>query len=121
MGELAPGVTRFRFRKSVDVEAEADRLARLYRDVGLAFAEAIADYDSLLPLLRQRIDSLGAYPERYASCLHIMGRDEEAVVFVNSFLATHHSYFESFATPFLEMLGQRNPDTRGGAERHSRL
>lgn len=104
MGEFVPDVPAFQFTRAADVRSEADRLARLYATVGLEFAKAIADYDSLLPLLRERIDMHGAYPERYASCLYLMGRKAEARAFVEKFLALHRDYFEGFALPFLGML-----------------
>lgn len=104
MGELVPNVTAFEFTRETDVEAEAERLAKLYATVGVAFAETIANYDDLLPLLRSRIDMLGAYPERVASCLYLMGRKAEARTFTEEFLVGHRDYFEGFAVPFLEML-----------------
>lgn len=106
LGELTPDVRVFRFDRSTDIGSEAARLARLYATVGLAFAKAISDYESLLPLLRQRIDMLGAYPERYACCLYLMERKEEARAFVKDFLPSHRSYFEGFSTPFLRLLDE---------------
>jgi hypothetical protein len=108
MGELAPDIPAFQFTWATDVESEARRLARLYATVGLEFAKAIADYESLLPLLKQRIDMLGAYPERYASCLFLMGRKAESRAFVEKFLPLHRDYFEGFAIPFLKMLDQES-------------
>jgi hypothetical protein len=104
MGELAPHVPAFEFTLSTDVPTEARRLAQLYATVGLEFAKAIADYESLLPLLRERIDMLGAYPERVASCLYLMGRKADARKFVEEFLPAHQDYFAGFATPFLRKL-----------------
>lgn len=104
MGELVPDVPAFQFTPSTDVPSEARRLARLYATVGLEFAKAIADWESLLPLLKERIDMLGAYPERYASCLYLMGRKAEARAFVERFLPRQRDYFEGFAIPFLQML-----------------
>lgn len=115
MGELAPDVPVFRFTRSTNIASETMRLTRLYATVGLEFAKAIADYDSLLPLLKQRIDRLGAYPEKYASCLFLMGRKVEARAFVSEFLPAHRDYFEGFAIPFLRMLDEeentRTPST----------
>lgn len=116
MGELAPDVPAFQFTRSTDVPSEARRLARLYATVGLEFAKAIADYDSLLPLLKERIDMLGAYPERYASCLYLMGRAPEARAFVSEFLPKHPDYFEGFAIPFLRMLNESEAGLKDGED-----
>lgn len=104
MGELAPKESIFRFTRQSDVAGEADRLARLYADVGLPYALSISTYERLLPLLRERVPMLGAYPERVASCLYLMGRKEEARSFAEEFLQDHRDYFEGFAVPFLKML-----------------
>ena len=103
MGELAPKEAIFRFTRQTDVAAEAKRLARLYADVGLSYALSIGTYERLLPLLQERVPMLGAYPERVASCLYLMGRKEEARSFVEEFLQDHRDYFEGFAVPFLRM------------------
>ncbi len=103
MGELTPKEQAFRFTRQTDVAEEAARLARLYADVGLSYALSIGTYELLLPLLRDRVPMLGAYPERVASCLHLMGRKDEARSFVEEFLKEHRDYFEGFAVPFLKM------------------
>lgn len=104
LGELAPKERIFRFTRHTDIAAEADRLARLYLDAGLPYALSIGAYAQLLPLLRSRVPMLGAYPERVASCLYLMGQKEEACAFVDEFLQDHRDYFEGFAVPFMEML-----------------
>jgi hypothetical protein len=117
MGEFAPDVPAFQFTRSTDVASEARRLAQLYATVGLEFAKVIADYESLLPLLKQRIDMLGAYPERYASCLYLMGRKGEAHAFVENFLPMHRDYFEGFAIPFLKMLDEVDVGLKDGVSK----
>jgi len=104
MGELTPKEQAFRFTRQTDVAEEAARLARLYADVGLSYALSIGTYELLLPLLRDRVSMLGAYPERVASCLYLMGRKDEARSFVEEFLKEHRDYFEGFAVPFLKMM-----------------
>lgn len=104
MGELTPKERAFRFTRQTDVAAEAARLARLYADVALSYALSIGTYELLLPLLRDRVPMLGAYPEAGASCLYLMGRKDEARSFVEEFLKEHWDYFEGFAVPFLKML-----------------
>lgn len=104
MGELVPKERVFRFTLETNIEAEAARLARLYVDAGLPYALSIGTYEILLSLLRERVPMLGAYPERVASCLYLMGHKEEARSFVEEFLRDHRDYFEGFAIPFLKML-----------------
>lgn len=104
MGELVPKVPAFEFTRETDIEAEAKRLAQLYLDHGLPYAKSLASYEALLPLLKERVDMLGAYPERVASCLYLMGRIEEAREFTESFLAKKKDYFEGFAIPFLQQI-----------------
>jgi hypothetical protein len=106
MGEIVPDVPAFRFVPATDIASEAQRLARLFASFGLEFAKGIADYETLLPLLRQRIEMLGANPERVASCLYLMGRKVDARQFVEEFLPTHEDYFSGFALPFLKMLDE---------------
>lgn len=104
LGLLTPREKVFEFARDTDIKQEAARLAQLYLDVGLPYAKSIASYESLLPLMQERIDMLGAYPERVASCLYLMGKIEEAREFTESFLAKNKDYFEGFAIPFLQML-----------------
>ncbi len=104
MGELTPDEPILRFTPQTDADAEVARLARLYSSAGLAYAKSIADYELLLPLLQSRVEMLGAYPERIAACLYLMGRKDEARSFAETFLAQHRDYFEGFAVPFMEML-----------------
>lgn len=86
------------------VTSETQRLARLYATVGLDYAQSIASYESLLPLLKGRLQMLGGYPESVACCLFLMGQSSEAYTFVKDFLAQEPSYFGSFAIPFLDMI-----------------
>jgi hypothetical protein len=88
------------------IASEIRRLASLYAGAGLGFARSMASYEALLPRLRERISSLGAFPERTASCLHLMGRSAEARVFVRDFLVKEEDYFRAFAVPFLQMLDE---------------
>lgn len=80
---------------------EAGRLASLYATVGLSFAQSIASYDELLPLLKMRLGMLGGYPESYACCLRLMGREGEAVAFVEDFVMQEPEYFSAFTATFL--------------------
>jgi hypothetical protein len=104
MGQIAPHEPIFEFTQHTDVDSEAARLAQLYADVGMGYARSIASYEALLPLLQERIAMLGAYPERVACCLYLMGRKEDARAFVQDFLKEHREYFEGFALTFLKKL-----------------
>ena len=106
MGELTPDEPAFRFIPDAEIGEEAARLARLYAGAGLAYARSIATYENLLPLLRERVEMLGAYPERVACCLYLMGRKDESRAFTEGFLQRKRSYFEGFAVPFLKMLDE---------------
>jgi len=104
MGLIAPHEPVFKFTRQIDIDAEATRMARLYAGPGLAYAKSIATYENLLPLLQDRVPMLGAYPERVAACLYLMGRKHEAQSFVENFLQSNRDYFEGFAVPFLELV-----------------
>jgi hypothetical protein len=109
MGELDSAKNEFKFAFTSQqsdgfVQAEADRLAELYATVGLEFANSIASYEALLPLLKERVPMLGGYPQRVASCLYLMNRKCDARAFVEEFLPTHRDVFEGFAVPFLAKL-----------------
>ena len=93
------------------VDSEVHRLANLYATVGLDFARSLASYESLLPLLIDRVPMLGGYPQRVASCLYLMNRRAEARQFVEEFLSSNRDIFEGFALPFLAKLeaeGEQN-------------
>jgi hypothetical protein len=104
LGEIRPGEKAFRFSRGSSIEAEARRLAALYVDYGVPYAHSIASFEKLLPLLEGRVAMLGAFPERYATCLHLMGNTQRAREFVTEFVHAHPSYFEGFADPFLATI-----------------
>lgn len=99
------------------IVSECQRLARLVATVGLDYARSIASYEALLPLLRERVKTLGGYPESFASCLYRMGRKEGARQFVEGFLEEWRDYFEGFAIPFLKRLSRDG--VPGGAQRRA--
>ncbi|WP_367346183.1 hypothetical protein [Stenotrophomonas bentonitica] len=105
LGTLKPDVAVFWFSKDRDNSAEFDRMASLYRDSGLDFAISVSTFDLLLPLLKKRVTSLGGYPERYASCLHLMGRTKESISFVESFSNSEPDYFREFSRRYLDKYG----------------
>ncbi len=109
MGEL-PGARdeqAFAFtttQSDIFIASESQRLAHLYATVGFNYAQSIASYEALLPLLKGRLHLLGGYPENVACCLFLMGRVGEAYAFAQDFLAQEPGYFRSFAIPFLHMI-----------------
>jgi hypothetical protein len=88
--------------------SEINRLVQLYVQFGLPYALSIASYDALLPLLKTRIPRLGGYPERYACCLYLMGRKEEAYDFCVASLKKDEPSFEIFGKNFLEMMRENS-------------
>jgi hypothetical protein len=104
MGEIAAKERAFRFTRTTNIGLEARRLAELYLECGIPYAKSIASYEALLPLFESRVDRLGAYPERFASCLFLIGQIEEANRFATDFLSKQKDYFEGFAIPFLEII-----------------
>jgi hypothetical protein len=90
-------------------EADVDDLVDLYRGVGLDFARGMAAYEALAPMLRERVGSLGGNPERFAFCLHLLDRRDEATAFVSEFARTRPAYFEGFAEPFLAFARDSRP------------
>jgi hypothetical protein len=112
MGELAPEEPVFRFTQSMDIDAQAARLAKFYSTVGLSYSRSIDSYEKLLPLLQGRVEMLGAFPERVACCLYLMGLKNEAKTFVEKFLVNNRDYFEDFAIPFLKKLSEESVQGR---------
>lgn len=111
IGELpdASGQRAFMFTPEQSLEfqrSEIKRLAALYSTVGLSFARSISSFEALLPLLKERVSMLGGYPQRFACCLYLLGREDEARLFVEEFLTNNWDAFEGFAIPFLRMLDE---------------
>jgi hypothetical protein len=107
LGTLAPKECAFRFTRDTIVREDAERLAMLYLNAAIPFAKSNSNYETLLPHLRSRVRSPGAYPERVAICLYLMGRTSEALSFTREFLVDQNDYFEDFALSFIEMVGSK--------------
>ncbi|WP_150048254.1 hypothetical protein [Methylomonas rhizoryzae] len=104
---ITPGERAFAFNSQQSqnfIESECKRLAELYFTVGLSYACSIANYEALLPLLQENIETLGGYPERFAACLYLLEKKQEAYEFTKNFLIRQPDYFEGFANPFLEKI-----------------
>ncbi|WP_157201573.1 hypothetical protein [Massilia sp. Root418] len=87
LGTLCPHVKQFIFNEEVDIEYEARRMASVIGEFGLPYMNEISNFPSLLPLLKERVPSLGGYPQRYAAALHLSGNTEEAIVFIEQQIA----------------------------------
>lgn len=86
------------------ISTECERLARLYLVEGVKYAKSISRFEKLAPLLNERVSSLGGNPERYAACLYLMNRRNEAIDFLKSFPDQYKEYIDGFAAPFLAKL-----------------
>lgn len=84
LGTLCPHVKQFIFTDETDVSAEAERLSAVVAEFGIPYMKKIANYPALLPLLEERIPSLGGYPQRYAAALYLGGDEERAIEFIDS-------------------------------------
>lgn len=107
MGEIVPNEPIFHFDCGTDLVSETKRLANLYVSNGIPYAKSISSYEALLPLLKSRIDRLGAYPERFACCLYLLGEKEAAASFVSEFELKEPSYLREFAPSFRRFLTSR--------------
>jgi hypothetical protein len=108
LGELKSREPIFRFTPHSNLDAVVGRLVRLYTSVGLMYAESIARYELLLPLLQSRVGMRAQYPERTAACLHLMGREAEARTFTENLLTQNRDYFNGFAVPFKNLLDRES-------------
>jgi hypothetical protein len=90
-----------------DIGAEAKRLARLLQTTGLAYSKSIASYETLLPLMRERVGMLGGYPQRVCCCLHLMGLRSEARAFAEHLSREEPEALGSFAAAFIEFLDSK--------------
>lgn len=113
LGELSPSVAAFEFHQESDIETESRRLAEVVLEVGLPFMRAHASYDAILPILEERVPTLGGYPERVASALYLTGDIERARRFVSDRRAEYatkdaavRASFDTFALPFLKLLNE---------------
>lgn len=86
------------------ITAECSRLASLYATEGIKYAKSIANYELLAPLLSKKVNTLGGNPERYASCLYLMGRIKDAHDFLLFFPDQYKEYIKGFSIPFLAKL-----------------
>ena len=88
------------------MSSEAKRLAKIYCNQGLEYVRSIASYEKLIDLLKPNVLNLGGKPEKYALCLHFLGKNEEAKDFLESFSDDYKKYIEGFSKNFIEMIGK---------------
>lgn len=108
LGELCPTLHVFDFGPESDVSGEASRLAAAIAEHGAPYMRSLANFDVLLPLLKDRVKSLGGFPERYAAALRLTGQHEHAREFVDLCRREYSAgepvvreSFDRFAIPFL--------------------
>jgi hypothetical protein len=83
LGALAPDTNAFIFERQ-GIEGEAHRLARCVADFGLPWMRAHANLKALCPLLRERENMLGGFPERVAIVLFLLGRFREVSEYLDA-------------------------------------
>jgi hypothetical protein len=110
LGELCPKEDAFEFSPEADIGAESERLAALLRTQGVLFMESHASFRAILPMIEERVPTLGGYPQRMAVILYLMGRREDAIKFVIERQAEYEAdpsvrtKFDRFAEPFLKLV-----------------
>lgn len=91
LGEICPDVEVFEFHDGTDFEPEAERLAETICQHGVPYMQTLASYEALLPRLREREPMLGGYPERVAVCLVLLGRQAEALAYLDAKLKEYQA------------------------------
>ncbi len=85
------------------LKSESSRLGTIYFDIGLPAAKRLASYEALADSLQEMCKSLGGMPERYAVCLHKLGRDRELLDHLHWCEQGEYSeYLAGFAKSFRE-------------------
>lgn len=109
IGELIPDELTYEFHVGEPVSTEADRLAKDILKAGLPYMRSIASYETLLPLIEERMPMLGGYPERHALILQLGGKSDQAREFVEGVLSEKgnlaeysHASFANFGANFLQ-------------------
>lgn len=88
LGVACPDVPQFIFESEADILPEATRLAETIKEYGIPYMRSLATYVALLPRLRERVDSFGGMPERYAAALYLSGDRQAALSFLDEQAAT---------------------------------
>jgi len=110
LGEVAPNEEQFVFSSERQIEIEAERLAVSCRESGVPYMRSISTFESLLPLLEEKVPMFGGYPQRVAAAMYLMGRKKEALNFVERLRLEYRDdpvirdSFERFAGPFEKLV-----------------
>lgn len=111
LGEIDPNFHPFDFSSGTDIAVKADDMADHLCRQAIPFMEKHGNYDTLLPVLTQRLQELGGFPQRVAAGLYLTGRREEALEFVrqrrSEYLTDEDAVresFDRFSIPFLELV-----------------
>lgn len=111
LGEICPDVDQFIFRPGEPIELEARRLSIVIGEHGVPWMTKHSSYEAILPIMEEKVPTLGGYPERVAAAHYLMGEKEKARNFVADqrakFESEHKEYqpfFEKFAQPFLNLM-----------------
>jgi hypothetical protein len=111
LGCLCPDEDAIIFTPDSDVREVAERLAFVVQKYGVPYMRELANFETTLKALLTRVESFGGYPQRVAVVLYLMGKPEEARVFVNERQAEYliesrdvRDIFDRFAAPFIKLL-----------------
>jgi hypothetical protein len=86
LGVTCPDIAQFHFKHDADILPESARLAATIKQYGIPYIHNLASYSELIPHLRQRVESLGGNPERYAVALYLSGDRDSAFSFLDEFI-----------------------------------
>lgn len=115
LGEICPEVRAFHFYSSEpeSVRVEAERLVATIVKFGVPYMHSIASYNKLIPLLKERVDMLGGFPESYAIALFKNNELEKCVEFLEAHTLNIQgdggmivSKFEIFKQGLLKLIHQ---------------
>jgi hypothetical protein len=107
MGELSPNEEQFIFAAWQGMDTTAARLARLYLDVGYDYAARIADYETLMDLVRGRVHMYGGYPESYIACQYRLGRLDDARASAAAFERRDPQHFSGLCQRLEHLIARR--------------
>lgn len=104
LGAVCPDISAFIF--DVDDKSEiatnVERLVHAITEFGVPYAHSISSYEKLIPLLEEKVDMLGGFPESYAVALFKNGRRDECFEFLEIHAKNIEKYGDSIARPFAE-------------------
>ena len=104
LGAVCPNLSPviFDIEDKSDIAAKVERLVHTITEFGVAYAYSIASYEKLIPLLKEKIDMLGGFPESYAVALFNSGERDECFKFLEIHAQNIEKYGDSIVKPFAE-------------------